>query len=62
MPPPLKHTATKDEAAAYGQAIAEIRKSFGDHLYIGEQFGPFNAAVLAPFFTPLLRRTQDDRS
>ena len=42
-------------------AIAEIRKSFGDHLYIGEQFGPFNAAVLEPFFTPLRRRTQDDR-
>jgi hypothetical protein len=41
-------------------AIAEIRKSFGDHLYIGEQFGSFNAAVLEPFFTPLRRRLQDD--
>ncbi len=42
-------------------AIAEIRRSFGDHLYIGEQFGLFNPALLEPFFTPLRRRTQDDR-
>lgn len=40
-------------------AIAEIRKSFGSHLYIGEQFGPFNPAILEPFFTPLRRRSED---
>ena len=42
-------------------AIAEIRRSFGDHVYIGEQFGSFNPALLEPFFTPLRRRAQDDR-
>ena len=41
-------------------AIAEIRQSFGEQVYIGEQFGPFNPSLLEPFFTPLRRRLSGD--
>ena len=37
------------------EAVEEIRRTFGD-LYIGEQFGRFDAARLDGFFTPLRRR------
>ncbi len=37
-------------------AVQEIRRGFGD-LYIGEEFGKFDPARLATFFTSLLRRS-----
>lgn len=39
-------------------ALDEIRRAFGDRVYIGEQFGRFDPARLEPFFRPL-RSSQD---
>ncbi len=45
-----------DPVDSKAAAVEQIRKEFGD-LYIGEEFGRFDPARLATFFTPLLRRS-----
>ena len=38
------------------EALAALRKTFGEELYVGEQFGRFDPSRLDPFFTPIRRR------
>jgi hypothetical protein len=41
-------------------AVEEIRRTFGEQVYIGEQFGRFDPARLETFFSPLRRRAAGD--
>ena len=45
-----------DPVGSKPTAIEQIRTGFSD-LYIGEEYGRFDPARLATFFTPLLRRS-----
>jgi hypothetical protein len=49
-----------DPKATKTAAVQDIRRAFAD-LYIGEQFGKFDPARLAGFFTPLLRSSPGAR-
>jgi hypothetical protein len=42
-------------------AVEEIRKTFGEAVYVGEQFGRFDPSRLETFFAPIRRRPQEDR-
>ena len=43
-------------------AVEEIRRTFGQDVYIGEQFGRFDPSRLEVFFTPLRRRPDGAQS
>jgi hypothetical protein len=49
-----------DPAETKKTAVQQIRAGFDD-LYIGEEFGRFDPARLATFFTPLLRQSAEPR-
>ena len=43
------------------EALAALRKTFGEELYVGEQFGRFDPSRLDPFFTPIRRRPRGEQ-
>jgi hypothetical protein len=49
-----------DPRESKSAAVEEIRKTFGDAVYIGEQFGRFEPSRLETFFAPIRRRPQED--
>ena len=51
-----------DPRDAKVDAVEQIRRTFGEQVYIGEQFGRFDPARLETFFNPLRRRAAADQT